>query len=74
MRIAIDAMGGDNAPKAAVEGAVQAVMEYGVEICLVGKQAEINKYLSESDKNNNKSVVTRFFYALLSKPINSKCF
>ncbi|HYE11893.1 MAG TPA: phosphate acyltransferase PlsX [Patescibacteria group bacterium] len=57
MRIAIDAMGGDHAPKSAVEGAVQAVKEYGVEICLVGIKDEIHKYLSEEDKNNNKIIV-----------------
>ncbi|MDF2892942.1 MAG: plsX [Clostridia bacterium] len=57
MRIAIDAMGGDHAPKSAVEGAVQAVKEYGVEICLVGIIDEIHKYLSDEDKNNNKIIV-----------------
>jgi glycerol-3-phosphate acyltransferase PlsX len=57
MRIAIDAMGGDHAPKSAVEGAVQAVKEYGVEICLVGIKDEIHKYLSDEDKNNNKIIV-----------------
>jgi glycerol-3-phosphate acyltransferase PlsX len=54
MRIAIDAMGGDHAPKSAVEGAVQAVKEYGVEVCLVGQASEIHKYLNEEDKKNNK--------------------
>jgi glycerol-3-phosphate acyltransferase PlsX len=50
-------MGGDHAPKSAVEGAVQAVKEYGVEICLVGIKDEIHKYLSEEDKKNNKIIV-----------------
>jgi glycerol-3-phosphate acyltransferase PlsX len=54
MRIAIDAMGGDHAPKSAVEGAVQAVKEYDVEVCLVGIKDEIHKHLSEEDKSNNK--------------------
>ncbi len=39
MRIAVDAMGGDNAPQAIVEGALDAVEEYGVEITLVGPQS-----------------------------------
>jgi glycerol-3-phosphate acyltransferase PlsX len=54
MRIAIDAMGGDNAPKSAVEGAVQAVKEYGVNVYLVGIKDEINKYLSEEEKKDDR--------------------
>ena len=38
MKIIVDAMGGDNAPQAVVEGAVAAAKEYGVDIVLVGKQ------------------------------------
>ena len=37
MRIIVDAMGGDNAPKAPVQGALQAVKEYGIEVVLVGR-------------------------------------
>jgi phosphate acyltransferase len=48
MKIAVDAMGGDNAPQAVVAGAVQAAKEYGVGIILVGieqlVQEELNKY------------------------------
>lgn len=36
MKIAVDAMGGDNAPHAVIAGAVQAAMAYGVGIILVG--------------------------------------
>lgn len=57
MRLALDAMGGDNAPKSTVEGAIQAVKEYDVEICLVGIKEEIHKYMSEEDKSNDKIVV-----------------
>ena len=38
MRIIVDAMGGDNAPQAPVQGALQAIKEYGVEVVLVGKE------------------------------------
>lgn len=38
MRIALDAMGGDRAPAAEVEGAVQAARELGVEVVLVGQE------------------------------------
>jgi glycerol-3-phosphate acyltransferase PlsX len=57
MRIAIDAMGGDNAPKAIVEGALLAVKEYDVEVSLVGIRSEIEKYLTEEDKNNEKVTI-----------------
>ena len=43
MRIIVDAMGGDNAPLAPVQGALQAVKEYGVEAVLVGRGEEILK-------------------------------
>ena len=41
MRIIVDAMGGDNAPKAPVQGALQAVKEYGVQVVLVGRGEDI---------------------------------
>jgi len=48
MKIAVDAMGGDNAPQAVVAGAIQAAKEYGVGIILVGIEQlvleELNKY------------------------------
>ena len=40
-RIAIDAMGGDYAPRAIVEGALWAAQEFGVGLELVGRQDEI---------------------------------
>ena len=57
MRIAIDAMGGDNAPKEIVEGAVKAVREFpGLEILLVGNEAEIKKYLP-AEGNNHITII-----------------
>jgi glycerol-3-phosphate acyltransferase PlsX len=48
MKIAVDAMGGDNAPHAVVAGAVHAARDFGVGIILVGIeqtiQAELKKY------------------------------
>lgn len=52
MRIAIDVMGGDNAPRATVEGSILALKEYGAELFLVGMKDEILKYLSEEDKKD----------------------
>ncbi|MGO3794810.1 phosphate acyltransferase PlsX [Vagococcus salmoninarum] len=47
MRIAVDAMGGDNAPQAIVEGIMLAQKEYPtIEFQLYGKAAEIKKYVT----------------------------
>ena len=54
MRIAIDVMGGDNAPRAIIDGSILALKEYGAELYLVGLKNEIVKYLSEEDKQNPK--------------------
>lgn len=42
MKIIVDAMGGDNAPKAVVDGAVMAAEKLGVEIILVGDTTKFN--------------------------------
>ncbi len=47
MRIILDAMGGDNAPKAPVLGAIHAAKAYHVPISLVGREDEIRKVLAE---------------------------
>ncbi len=49
MRIALDAMGGDLAPKAAVEGAVLAARDLGVEIVLVGLREVLEGELAAHD-------------------------
>ena len=41
MRIIVDAMGGDNAPQAPVQGALAAIREYGVDVALVGRGEDI---------------------------------
>ncbi len=50
MKIAVDAMGGDNAPQAVIAGAVQAAKEFGVGIILVGIEQVIRE---ELDKHHN---------------------
>jgi glycerol-3-phosphate acyltransferase PlsX len=47
MKIIVDAMGGDHAPKAQVLGAIEAAKTLGVEIVLVGKSDEILQCLKE---------------------------
>lgn len=46
MRIAVDAMGGDRAPGALVEGAVAAARELGVGVTLVGDRAALASWLA----------------------------
>ena len=41
MKIIVDAHGGDHAPLAVIQGCIEAVKEYGVEILLCGRQKEI---------------------------------
>ena len=43
--IALDAMGGDNAPKAEVEGAIQAARQHDVRVLLVGHQDRLKREL-----------------------------
>jgi len=47
VRIALDAMGGDLAPKATVEGAVLAASDFGIEIILVGDRELLTRELAE---------------------------
>lgn len=51
--IAIDAMGGDNAPKAIVDGANLAIKTFNdIQINLYGDRESINKYLIEDERIN----------------------
>ena len=61
VRIAVDAMGGDYAPKEIVEGAVWAAYEYGVAIELVGKQDQIEQELQRIKKEGVRDRRTFFF-------------
>ena len=50
MKIAIDGMGGDNAPMAVVDGAVEALKEYSdIEIYITGPEEKILKELTKHD-------------------------
>ncbi|MFL2097068.1 phosphate acyltransferase PlsX [Marinilactibacillus psychrotolerans] len=52
MRIAVDAMGGDNAPQAIVKGSIKAAKEFkDITIVLYGKQHMIKKYINEELEN-----------------------
>ena len=54
-RIAIDAMGGDYAPAAIVDGAVWAARDYNIPIELVGKEDEIKRELDRIAKKGISS-------------------
>jgi len=49
VRIAVDAMGGDNAPHEVVKGAVEALKEFDLEVVLVGQEERIREQLPRSD-------------------------
>lgn len=49
MKIALDAMGGDYAPKSTVEGAILAAQELGLGIILVGEEELLKKELNHFD-------------------------
>src|SRR6266852_3575976 len=52
IKIAVDAMGGDQAPLVEVEGAVQAAAEYGIPIVLVGQEARVRSHQRKKDAAN----------------------
>ena len=55
-RIAVDAMGGDHAPQAVIEGAVLAAHEFGVEVILVGDQEIVERELANHPNRPKVSV------------------
>lgn len=54
MKIIIDAMGGDNAPAAQIEGAVNAIKDFGVNIIFVGREDIIKSELSKHRYPNDR--------------------
>ena len=56
MNIAVDAMGGDNAPSEIVKGAVEAQKEFGVDITLVGVEDQVRQCLAECGGEDNEHI------------------
>lgn len=54
MKIIVDAFGGDNAPKAAIEGALKAQQKFGIEVILSGNEAEIKNCAAENSLDLSK--------------------
>lgn len=51
MNLAIDAMGGDNAPQAVVEGVMKAITAFpDLEVTLIGQEDKIKTYLTDSTR------------------------
>ena len=61
IRIAVDAMGGDHAPREVVHGSVIAAREYGVAIQLVGPPDAIEKELPRHDHSGLRHFYCRRF-------------
>jgi glycerol-3-phosphate acyltransferase PlsX len=57
VKIAVDAMGGDLAPREIVKGALQAAMEFGISVILVGDEKQVLAELGNSDADGLVSVV-----------------
>lgn len=60
MRVAVDAMGGDNAPAVEVEGAVVACREFGIPVTLVGDRERLELELG---KHNVQGLDIDIFHA-----------
>jgi glycerol-3-phosphate acyltransferase PlsX len=59
MYIAIDAMGGDHAPRAVVEGAFLAAQEYGIAVLLVGDRGQITHELTRVGGKESALITVR---------------
>lgn len=57
MKIVLDAMGGDNAPAIEVEGAIQAVQDFGHDLILVGDEGRIKKELEKHGFSSDKITI-----------------
>ncbi|MGL5507101.1 MAG: phosphate acyltransferase PlsX [Paraclostridium sp.] len=73
MKIVIDGMGGDNAPKSNVEGIVNAIKEYGVDIIVTGDKDILEKEFSnyEFDKSKLEIVHTTEIVENEDKPVKA---
>lgn len=71
-RIIVDAMSGDNAPKAIIEGALSGAVEYGTDLLLVGNPEIIKPILdSEAEKYQSSPMNTLTRYN--DKRIPERC-
>ncbi|MBO3444204.1 phosphate acyltransferase PlsX [Clostridium sp. CCUG 7971] len=73
MKIVIDGMGGDNAPKSNVEGAVNAIKEYNVDLIITGDKEILEKEFSnyEFDRSKLEIVHTTEIIENEDKPVKA---
>ena len=73
MKIVVDGMGGDNAPKSNVEGVVNAIKEYNVDIIITGDKDLLEKEFSnyEFDKSKLEIVHTTEVIENEDKPVKA---
>ena len=73
MKIVIDGMGGDNAPKSNVEGAVNSIKEYQVDLIITGDKDLLEKEFSnyEFDRNKLEIVHTTEIIENEDKPVKA---
>lgn len=73
MKIVIDGLGGDNAPKSNVEGAVNAIKEYNVDLIITGDRDLLEKEFSnyEFDRNKLEIVHTTEIIENEDKPVKA---
>ncbi|HOV32568.1 MAG TPA: phosphate acyltransferase PlsX [Candidatus Hydrogenedens sp.] len=70
MRIALDAMGSDNAPVVEVQGAVNASLDRNFDIVLVGNREALKKELDKHPKKGNIEIVhTQEFVSMHDQPV-----
>ena len=56
LTIAVDAMGGDHAPKAEVEGAIRAARSLGIKVILVGQENLVKQELAQQDGHDDLAI------------------
>lgn len=73
MKIAIDGMGGDNAPKSNVEGVVSAINEYNIDIIITGDKDALEKEFAnyEFDRSKLEIVHTTEIIENEDKPVKA---
>lgn len=73
MKIAIDGMGGDNAPKSNVEGVVSAIKEYNIDIIITGDKGVLEREFAnyEFDRSKLEIVHTTEIIENEDKPVKA---
>ena len=63
IKVAVDAMGGDNAPHEIVKGAVDAVnMRKDIQVCLIGRSEAVERELKQYTYPKEQIILTRNRY------------